>query len=134
VAAPSYLSQQTYEPTGAFEPRPGAARFDPGWTAPPALAGLDAALDLAPEGRFERAAELTGRCRERLAERFEVVTAPAQATLVTFAVDGDTAEVVEALYAARVIVRDVPGLGWLRASCGWWTTDEDVDRLLGALP
>ena len=50
--------------------------FDPGWTPPPSLAGLDAALDLAPEGRFERAAENAARCRELIAERFEVLDAP----------------------------------------------------------
>ena len=29
-----------------------------------------------------------------------------------------------------VVVRDVPGTDWLRASCGWWTNEEDVERLL----
>jgi len=133
VAAPSYLSQQGYEPTGAFTPRDGAARFDPGWTPPPALAGLDAALDLAPEGRFERAAETAARCHELIAERFEVLTHPGQGTLVTFRVDGDTAELVRRLYAEGVVVRDIPGHGLLRVSCGWWNTDEDVDRVVGAL-
>jgi L-cysteine/cystine lyase len=133
VAAPSYLSQQGYEPNGAFTPRGGAARFDPGWTPPPSLAGLDAALDLAPEGRFERAAENAARCRELIAERFDVLTHPGQGTLVTFRVDGDTAELVRRLYADGVVVRDIPGHGLLRVSCGWWNSDEDVDRLLDAL-
>jgi L-cysteine/cystine lyase len=133
VAAPSYLSQESYEPTGAFAPRGGAARFDSGWTPPPALAGLDAALDLAPEGRFERAAELTARCRALLAERFEVVTAPDQGTLVSFRVTGDSAELVRRLYERGVVVRDVPPLGWIRVSCGWWTTDQELERLVGAL-
>jgi L-cysteine/cystine lyase len=134
VAAPSYLSQQGYEPTGAFTPRDGAARFDSGWTAPPSLAGLGAALDLSPEGRFERAADVAARCRERLAERFDVVTHPAQATLVTFRFEGDTAELVRRLYDEGVVVRDIPGLSWIRISCGWWTSEEDLDRLVGALP
>ena len=55
MTAPSYLSQQAYEPTGDFTPREGAARFDSNWTPVPSLAGLSAALDVAPEGRFERA-------------------------------------------------------------------------------
>jgi selenocysteine lyase/cysteine desulfurase len=133
IAAPSYLSQAGYEPGGEFTPRPGAVRFDPGWTPPPSLAGLSAALDLAPEWRFERAATAAARCRELLAERFEVVTAPGQATLVSFRVDGDSAALVKRLYEQGVVVRDVPGLGWIRASCGWWTSDEDIDRLLAAL-
>ena len=134
VAAPSYLSQDGYEPTGLFTPRAGAARFDSGWTPPPALAGLDAALDVAPEGRFERGAEMAARCRELVAERAEVVTAPGQATLVSFRAEGDSGELVSRLYEGGVMVRDIPALGWLRASCGWWTTDEELERLVDALP
>jgi L-cysteine/cystine lyase len=132
IVAPSYLSQETHEEL-EFVPRPGAARFDPGWTPPASLAGLSAALDVAPEGRFERAAEMTARCRELLASRFEVVTAPGQGTLVTFRVEGDSAELVKHLYEYGVVVRDVPGFGWIRVSCGWWTSEEDLARLLGAL-
>jgi len=134
VAAPSYLSQDGYEPTGLFTPRAGAARFDSGWTPPPALAGLDAALDVAPEERFERAGEMAARCRELVAERAEVVTAPGQATLVSFRAEGDSGELVTRLYEDGVMVRDIPALGWLRASCGWWTTDEELERLVDALP
>ena len=133
VTAPSYLSQQGYEPTGAFTPRDGAARYDSNWTPVPSLAGLDAALDAAPEWRFDRAAEAASRCRVLLAERFDVVTAPGQGTLVTVRVEGDTAELVRRLYGEGVVVRDIPGLGWLRVSCGWWTSDEDLERLLAAL-
>lgn len=134
VASPSYLSQDGYEPTGLFTPRAGAARFDSGWTPPPVLAGLDAALDVAPAGRFERAAEMAARCRELVAQRAEVVTAPGQATLVSFRVPGDTAELVSRLYEEGVVVRDIPATGWIRVSCGWWTTDEDLERLIDALP
>ena len=134
VAAPSYLSQDGYEPTGLFTPRAGAARFDSGWTPPPALAGLDAALDVAPEGRFERAAEMAARCRELVAGRAEVVTALEQATLVSFQSPGDSGELVLRLYEQGVVVRNIPATGWMRVSCGWWTTDEELERLVGALP
>src|SRR5439155_22170781 len=126
--APRYLSQESYEAEGRFVARPGAARFDPGWTAPPSLAGLTAALGLAPDGRFERAAQMATRCRELLAERFDVVTAPDQATLVSFRAESDSAELVKRLYENGVVVRDVPGLGWIRISCGWWTSEEDLTR------
>ena len=132
VTAPSYLSQQAYEPTGEFMPREGAARYDSNWTPVPSLAGLSAALDVAPQGRFERALEMTARCRELLGER--VVTAPGQGTLVTFSVEGDPAEVVPQLYEAGVVVRNVPGEPWIRVSCGWWTSEEDLERLVAALP
>ncbi|MDQ2910138.1 MAG: aminotransferase class V-fold PLP-dependent enzyme [Actinomycetota bacterium] len=134
VAAPSYFSQEGYELDGAFTPQAGSARFDSGWTPPPSLAGLDAALDLAPEGRFERAAEMAARCHELVAERAEVVTAPGQGTLVSFRVGGDSAELVRRLYEGGVVVRDIPATGWIRVSCGWWTTDDDLARLAAALP
>jgi selenocysteine lyase/cysteine desulfurase len=133
IAAPSYLSQDGYEPTGEFTPRQGAVRFDPGWTSPASLAGLSAALDAAPDWRFERGAETAALCRERLAERFDLITAPGQGTLVSFRVEGDTAELVKSLYEQDVVVRDVPGQAWIRVSCGWWTSEEDVERLLAAL-
>ena len=31
------------------------------------------------------------------------------------------------------MIRDLPGTGWLRASVGWWTSDEDIERLVAAL-
>jgi L-cysteine/cystine lyase len=133
VALPTYLSQRSIERDGSFEPKPGAERFDFGWIATAALAGLDAALERLPEWRFARAAEVAARCREALAERFEVVTEPAQATLVSFRAPGDAAEDAARAYAAGVIVRDLPGTGWLRASCGWWNDEEDVERLVASL-
>ena len=131
VTAPSYLSQQAYEPTGDFTPREGAARFDSNWTPVPSLAGLSAALDVAPEGRFERALEMTEHCRELLGER--AVTAPGQATLVTIRVDDDPAELTTRLYESGVVVRSVPGEPWIRVSCGWWTSEEDLERLVRGL-
>jgi selenocysteine lyase/cysteine desulfurase len=133
VALPTYFSQQSMERDGTFVPKPGAERFDFGWLATPALAGLEAALDGAPEGRFERAAELARRARERLAERFEVIRPEAEGTLVSFVAPGDPAEDAAHLYDAGVIIRDLPGTGWLRASCGWWNDETDLERLFAAL-
>jgi L-cysteine/cystine lyase len=134
VALPTYFSQQRIEPDGSFVPQDGALRFDFGWLAPPALAGLEAALDGAPSDRFELAARQAERCRDALAAAgLEVVTEPGQATLVSFVAPGEAAEDAARLYDRRVIVRDLPGTGWLRASCGWWTTDEHVERLVSAL-
>jgi L-cysteine/cystine lyase len=133
IARPSYLSQASYEETGAFVPREGAPRFDTGWTPPPSLAGLVAAIEAAPEWRYERAREMAARCRELIAERFEVVTAPEQATLVSWRVPGDAAEVAVRCSDQGVIVRGLPGTDLLRASCGYWTNDDDLERLLAAL-
>src|SRR5262249_11938037 len=133
VARPSFLSQKSYTPDGAFAPQPGAARFDSGWIPPPSLAGLIAAVDAAPEWRFTRTSEVAERCRQLLAERFDVVTGPEHAGLVSFRPDRDPAEVVELLGEPGLVVRESPWTGLVRVSCGYWTSDGDLKRLLDAL-
>lgn len=133
IAWPSYFSQEKHEPDGTFQPWPTAARFDPAWIPPASLAGLLAALGLAPEWRYERIAELAAACRDRLAERFEVVTAPGQAGLVSFRPGEDPEEVSARLYEAGVVVRFLPGTDLVRVSCGWWNNEGDLERLLAAL-
>jgi L-cysteine/cystine lyase len=133
VALPSYFSQDGYEDSGAYTPKAGAARFDGGWIPAASLAGLEAALGAIPHWAAHHSAEIAARCWTLLSERFTVVTAPGQANLVSFAVDGDPAEVAARLYEQGVVVRDMPGTSWVRASCGWWTSDDDLSRLLAAL-
>jgi L-cysteine/cystine lyase len=101
---------------------------------PSAMAGLLAALEERPEWAFVRAAEMTRRCREALAAAgLEVHTPAGQGTLVSVTPPGDPEGTVERCLERGVIVRSLPREGWLRVSCGWWTSDEDVDRLLDAL-
>lgn len=133
VSTPNYLSQSSYDPDGRFEPRDGAARFDSGWIASGYLDGLLAAIDAAPDWRYERAADVAARCRALLAERVEVVTEPDQATLVSFRPNGDATEVAARLLERGVVVRDLPGTGWVRVSCGYWTSDDDLERLVDGL-
>lgn len=134
VAGPSYFAQQSYDPDGSFVPREGARRFDQSWIPAAFIAGLEAALELQPDWQFERSREISERCRERLLEAgHDVVTEPGQANLVSWRHERDTAEVVKRLYEKGVVIRDLPKAGLLRASCGWWTSDEDVDRLVAAL-
>jgi L-cysteine/cystine lyase len=133
VALPSYFSVETYEPDGSFTPRAGATRFDGGTIPLPALAGLIAAIESAPEWRYGRARETAERFRALLEERYEVVTAPDQATLVTFRAGGDAAAATARLFDRGVLVRNLPGTDWLRASVGYWTSDDDIERLLTGL-
>jgi L-cysteine/cystine lyase len=133
VSAPCYLSQVGFEPDGEFEPRPGAARFDHGHLGATLLAGLEAALDAAPDWRFERASATAARCRALLSEDHDVVTAPEQSTLVSFIPAGDPAETVERLAERDVVVREIPTSGLVRVSCGYWTSDDDLERLLAGL-
>jgi L-cysteine/cystine lyase len=133
VARPSYFAQQSFEPDGRYVPRPGAQRFDSGWTRVSALKGLATAIELAPEWRFERIREIAALCRDDLAGRVHVVTPPDQAGLVTFRPEGDAEELAARLFEQNVVVRSLPGTPWVRASCGWWTSREDVERLVRAV-
>jgi L-cysteine/cystine lyase len=133
VALPSYFAQTAHHPDGSYEVREGAERFDSGWIGTPSLAGLTAALDGAPYWRFERGAEIAAACRNALAERFEVITKTEQAGLVSFRPESDPVETVERLRARDVIVRELPGRNLIRVSCGYWTSESDLERLLGGL-
>jgi L-cysteine/cystine lyase len=133
IARPSYFAQQSFEPDGRYVPRPGAQRFDSGWMRLSALKGLATAIGLAPEWRFDRIREATARCIDGLAHRVHVITPPNQAGLVTFRPEGDPEDIAARLFEQNVLVRSVPGTPWVRASCGWWTSDEDVERLARAV-
>jgi L-cysteine/cystine lyase len=133
IAFPSSWAQKEIKPDGMFVPSDGARRFDSGWLATPMLAGWEAALDLAPPWRFERAAAMTALCRKALTGAFEVIGEAGEGTLVSFKPPGAAAETAAKLYERRVVVRDLPGTGWVRASCGWWTNEDDIDRLVTGL-
>jgi L-cysteine/cystine lyase len=133
VALPSYFAQTEHQPDGSYVVREGAERFDSGWIGTPSLAGLSKALDVAPAWRFERAAEMAARCRSALAERFEVITKPNQAGLVTFRPQSDPTELVGKLRGEGVIVRELPGRNLIRVSCGYWTSESDLGRLVASL-
>ncbi len=133
VALPSYFAQSEHKPDGTYVVRDGAERFDSGWLGTPSLAGLTAALDAAPDWRFERGAEIAAAARALLAERYDVVTKPSQAGIVSFRPEGDPVETVERLREQDVIVRELPGRNLIRVSCGYWTSEEDLARLVAAL-
>jgi L-cysteine/cystine lyase len=134
VARPSFFAQASFEPGGAYVPREGAQRLEPGWIPVGALRGLACSLELAPEWRFERGRDVAAHCRESLlAAGVEVITEPGHAGLVTFVPRDDPAETVVRALANGVVVRDVPHTGWVRASCGWWNDEDDIRRLVDAL-
>jgi L-cysteine/cystine lyase len=133
IKSPSYFSQESYELSGAFVARDTSARFDAGWIGVPTLVGLVAALGTHPEWRYSRAAEMAARCRELLEPHVEVVTPPGHSTLVSFRPPSDPTELVAALQDDGVIVRELPGRNLVRASCGWWTNEDDLQRLADGL-
>lgn len=135
--AMSTASYMSWADVGELEPWPGARRHESVWLPPGSVAGLLASLALADEAgeeRFAAARAAAERCRELVGERADVVTDPGHATLVSWRPRGaEPAAVVERLAERGVVVRDLPGLGWVRASCGWWTDEEDLSRLAEAL-
>jgi selenocysteine lyase/cysteine desulfurase len=120
----------------ALAPRPGARCLDTGSPNGPALAGALAALDVLEELGWDRAFQRSAANADRLAlaiaERQEVL-GPRASPLVTWVTDRDPEEQVAALAARGVIVRDIPGRPWLRASVGAWNSEEDLERLLAGL-
>jgi L-cysteine/cystine lyase len=133
VARPSYFAQQAHDPDGSFAPWPDARRFEPGWTSAASLSGLLAAIDLRPSWSFERAAATAEQCRELLRRAgLDVVVPEERATLVSWhAGDERATDVVERLAREDVVVRDLRRTDLVRASVGWWTSDDDLERLLG---
>jgi len=131
----AYPSAESYDiAAGTWQPKEGARRFDTTFTPASSLAGLEAALTDLPAGRFDRARELTERCRDTLlANGHDVVTEPGQGTLVSIRWPGDTAAAVAALYARGVILRELAGTGLIRASVGWWNDGSDLERLVEGL-
>ncbi len=129
IAFPSVFSQQSHEADGSFVPKDGARRFDSGWIGAPLLAGLEAALEIHPEWRYEAGAAIAARCRELLAPLADVVSPAGHSTLVSFRPPGDPTELVARLAERGVIVRELAGRNLVRASCGWWTSDDDLHRL-----
>jgi L-cysteine/cystine lyase len=134
VRIPSYFSQAAYEPDGSFTPKAGARRFDTGWIAPGLLAGIQAALAVHPPWRFERALAMAERCRDRLLDAgLDVVVEPEHGTLVAFRAGDEARALAARAYEQDVVVREIPGTGLVRASCGYWTSDDDVARLVEAV-
>jgi L-cysteine/cystine lyase len=129
MKTPSYFSQDSYELSGAFVPKQGAARFDAGWVGVPQLRGIIEALKVHPDWRYARAAEMAARCRALLEPHVEVVTPAGHSTLVSFRPVGDPTELVASLHERGVVVRELPGRNLVRASCGWWTSEDDLQRL-----
>ena len=133
LVSPGYFSQRSYEPDGSFEPHPGARRFDSGWWSNGTVQGMLTALALRPEWWVERASEAAATCKRLLAPLVDLVEPEGRSTLVSFRVEGEAAAVVERLREGGVDVREIPGRGLVRASCGWWTSDGDLERLAAAL-
>jgi L-cysteine/cystine lyase len=80
----------------------------------------------------ERAKRLAARLAELLSEQGVGVAPRGESTLVSF----ESADPVAArtrLADGGVVLRDIPGRPWLRASVGAWNDEGDLERLISAL-
>jgi selenocysteine lyase/cysteine desulfurase len=80
----------------------------------------------------ERAATLAARLAALLGAAGRDTASRGNSTLVSFASSDPTAERAR-LVQRGVVLRDIPGRPWLRASVGAWNDERDLERLLDAL-
>jgi len=81
----------------------------------------------------ERARALAAQLSDLLRARGREPAPRGDTTLVSFASPDPPAERAR-LAESGVVVRNIPGRPWLRASVGAWNDEGDLDRLLDALP
>jgi selenocysteine lyase/cysteine desulfurase len=127
------------DPAGGLDAElwPDCRALDAPALPPAALAASLAAAELLAETGWgaihARAAELAAHFADALRERGRTVRPRDATTLVSFASEDAEGE-VHALVEAGVVVRHLPGRGLVRVSAGAWNDDEDLERLLAALP
>jgi L-cysteine/cystine lyase len=97
-----------------------------------ALAAVRVLQDAGWQAVHERARGLAARLVALLEERGRAVAPRGDSTLVSFQ-SPDPEHERERLLEAGVILRNIPGKPWLRASVGAWNDEDDLDRLLAAL-
>ncbi len=111
-------------------------RFDTFALSAEALATALAAIRVLERAGWEqvhgRAIALASRLTELLARDGRETAARGSSTLVSFA-SPDPPEERARLAREGVVVRDIPGRPWLRASVGAWNSEGDLQRLLAAL-
>jgi len=116
--------------------RADARRFDTPSLAREAVAlSVGAARVLEAHGLDDvlaRGRELAARLSDELTARGRAVAPRGDTTLVSFE-EADPLATRERLARAGVIVRNLPGHPYVRASVGAWNGEEDLDRLLAAL-
>jgi len=135
VVGPSYLS---FEDTtnGLDSPLRGdARRYDTPSLARETAAFSVAATTLLTDAGIDqihaRAAQLAQRLADALTERGRTV-APRNATTLVSWEDPDAEATRDRLAEAGVVVRNLPGTPYVRASVGAWNDESDLERLLSA--
>jgi L-cysteine/cystine lyase len=136
ATAPSYMSFADAS-KGLDSPlRETAQRYDtpslPREAVAFALASLHALQEPGLDRVHARARRLAATLADRLAERGRTLAPRGDTTLVSWE-EPDPAAARARLAEAGVVVRDLPGRPYLRASVGAWNDESDLERLLAAL-
>jgi L-cysteine/cystine lyase len=113
-----------------------ARRFDtvalPGEGLAYALGALEVLAEAGWTAVFDRARALAEKLADALADTGREVLPRGPTTLVGFRSADSVTERAE-LLERRILVRNILGTPWLRASVGAWNDDADLERLLDAL-
>jgi selenocysteine lyase/cysteine desulfurase len=96
-----------------------------------ALAAHDVLATAGWDAVYTRARTLASTLADRLRERGRTVAPRGDTTLVSWE-DDDPEATRDRLAGAGVLVRNLPGTPYLRASVGAWNDERDLDRLLEA--
>jgi L-cysteine/cystine lyase len=111
-------------------------RFDTFALSAEALATAFAAVEVLQRAGWhavhERAAALATRLAKLLIAAGRDTAQRGSSTLVSFSSPDPTAERAQ-LVEQGVVLRDIPGRPWLRASVGAWNNERDLERLLAGL-
>jgi L-cysteine/cystine lyase len=133
---PTYLNPEDPSLGLESEPHPDARRHDASALAPEGSAAAVAAHDVMDafgwDAVFERATGLAARLAEALRERGREVAPRGPTTLVSW-VEDDPPGFVGRAGAAGVVIRNLPGWPYVRASVGAWNDENDLERLLALL-
>jgi selenocysteine lyase/cysteine desulfurase len=136
VAAPGYLNLE--EPGAGLDTRPwpDARAYDAPATPLEAWEAAFAAHEvLAAFGWpdvYQRATSLAAQFADELRSRGRTVAPRGDATLVTWEMPGSE-ELPKQLAEQGIVIRNLPGTPYVRASIGAWNDESDLERLLAAV-
>src|SRR3954447_5842357 len=97
-----------------------------------AVAAHDVLADAGWDAVYSRASQLAARLADRLREDGRTVAPRGDTTLVSWE-DDDPEATRDRLAGTGVLIRNLPGTPYLRASVGAWNDESDLERLLAAV-